>query len=486
MLQECLAVFLKARERGRGMAAEWMEEEKTLLNIKKLIASVWRMSHQQMRFYCRKLQKNRSKILPGQLGNAFLKKLEWILEQETGAAAKAWPQLMKDAEHLLTLIHTYDPLSKKDWLKALQQMEEQQEAYFQTELGAAFIQDIKEKLGADIPEKRRRCDNTRQAQNDFPTACLNDKKELERIAVWLTKDIDSQSIKPEKKKAVFLAEHFRRAAVLSCACLSACLMCIWLHRQMERNLSQWSLQQMKVPVHQNAEILSVEKPETGLPKDVKALKPDAEEAVKKVKIHSEKRAASKPDKLPQYKKMSKKYPQLYGWLQIPQTQIDYPVMRAQGDRDFYLNHDFSGAESAEGALFVDEKNNTYPLDSNTVIYGHNMKNGHVFGTLKRYTDEEFFREHKEIRFDTIYETGIYEVVAILKTRILNENEQGFRYYQFFQYDNEEEFKECLDFVEKNRIFETGSMLQYGDHLLMLSTCEYSQENGRLVVVARRK
>lgn len=114
-----------------------------------------------------------------------------------------------------------------------------------------------------------------------------------------------------------------------------------------------------------------------------------------------------------------------------------------------------------------------------------MKNGHMFGMLKLYTNESFFQEHKEICFDTIYEAGIYEAVAVLKTRILNENEQGFRYYQFFQYQNEAEFQECLDFVEENRIFETGGNLQYGDHILMLSTCEYSQENGRLVIVARK-
>ncbi len=93
--------------------------------------------------------------------------------------------------------------------------------------------------------------------------------------------------------------------------------------------------------------------------------------------------------------------------------------------------------------------------------------------------------HREIYFDTLYETGVYETVAVLKTRIRNENEQEFRYYQFFRYNNKEKFQECMDFVESSRMFWTGSSLQYGDKILMLSTCEYSQENGRLVVVARK-
>lgn len=173
-------------------------------------------------------------------------------------------------------------------------------------------------------------------------------------------------------------------------------------------------------------------------------------------------------------------------LQIPETLIDMPVMRPEEDREFYLHHDFTGAESSEGALFVDQESSSYPQDDNIVIYGHNMKNGHVFGMLNMYSDMDFYQAHREIYFDTLYETGVYEVVAVLRTRILNENEAGFRYYQFFNYQNEGEFQKCLEFVEQNRIFETGGTLQFGDHVLMLSTCEYSQENGRLVIVARKK
>lgn len=213
---------------------------------------------------------------------------------------------------------------------------------------------------------------------------------------------------------------------------------------------------------------------------------DAGQPLEKMQVQDRKQPETRPEKLPQYREMSEKYPQLYGWLQIPDTQIDLPVMRPESDRDFYLHHDFSGTESAEGALFADAESSLWPQDDNTVIYGHNMKNGHIFGTLKMYGDADFFQEHREIRFDTLYETGIYEAVAVLRTRILNEDEPGFRYYRFFQYGNEKEFQECWDFVEENRLFETDGTLQYGDQILMLSTCEYSQENGRLVVVARKR
>ena len=97
-----------------------------------------------------------------------------------------------------------------------------------------------------------------------------------------------------------------------------------------------------------------------------------------------------------------------------------------------------------------------------MVYGHNMKNGHMFGRLKMYADEEFFLSHKEIHFDTLYESGTYEAVAVLRTRILNENEEGFRYYQFFNYENGASYQKCLDFIAENQIFEAKPVLQYGD------------------------
>lgn len=425
------------------MVISWTEEEKALLNMKTMIAAGWRMNSQQLGFYCEKLEKSRSKILPGQLGNAFLKKLEWIAEQDAETTGKTWSYLMQDAELLLTFIRGHDALDEKAWLRMLPKLEMQREKYCRTELGTAFISCIKEKLG--------------------------DREELEKFELWLMEDAGRQSAKHEQKTNSFCSKRFRKAAVAALTCLAACFMCVWLYGQVGRYTDQQNLQQMKVSATANVNM------QRNLPA----------QTVKMMKIQPAPQAASKPEQLPQYREMSKEYPHLYGWLQIPKTQIDLPVMRAEGDREFYLQHDFSGEKSAEGALFVDEKNSVYPQDGNTVIYGHNMKNGHMFGMLKLYTNESFFQEHKEIRFDTIYEEGIYEAVAVLKTRILNKNEQGFRYYQFFQYQNEAEFQECLDFVEENRIFETGSNIQYGDRILMLSTCEYSQENGRLVIVARR-
>ncbi len=209
-------------------------------------------------------------------------------------------------------------------------------------------------------------------------------------------------------------------------------------------------------------------------------------------MQSEGRANSElkaPDILGQYQSFCENYPDVFGWLKIPGTEIDVPVMQSddeeKGEKYYYLHRDYTGKPSAEGSLFVDSKSGCYPQDDNTVIYGHNMNSGHIFGTLEKFMDYDYFREHQDIQYDTIYETGQYRVVAVLKTRILYQDEEGFRYYRFFHYDTQEEFQECLAFINRNKLFDTGEELRYGDQTIMLSTCEYSQENGRLVVVAKR-
>lgn len=110
-----------------------------------------------------------------------------------------------------------------------------------------------------------------------------------------------------------------------------------------------------------------------------------------------------------------------------------------------------------------------PLDNFIVVNGHNMKNGNIFGELKKFGSAGFISENPCIYFDTAYESNEYQIIAVLKTRILYETEEGFRYYQTFGYRSEEEFQECVDFIETNAIIETDEELAYGDEILMLST-----------------
>lgn len=193
----------------------------------------------------------------------------------------------------------------------------------------------------------------------------------------------------------------------------------------------------------------------------------------------------KPPVLEKYRELSDQYPELFGWLTIPDTRINYPVMQSATEKDYYLHHSYEGRPDDEGALFVDPASVGYPMDDNIVVYGHNMKNGHLFGELKNYSVESYFQNNREILFDTLYETSHYEVVTVVQTHIKSEAEDGFRYYQFFNYGTQEEFQACVDFIQENQIYDVENKLQYGDKLLMLSTCDYAQDNGRFVVIARK-
>ena len=182
-----------------------------------------------------------------------------------------------------------------------------------------------------------------------------------------------------------------------------------------------------------------------------------------------------------------KYAELYaqnsdfmGWLRIEGTGIDYPVMQSKDDPDFYLKHNFSKEYSRFGIPYMQE--NCGLSSDNIIIYGHNIKSKSMFNELTEYKDKDFYTAHKYITFDTLDEQRIYEVIAIFKTVAYSDS--GFQYYDFVNANTEEEFN---DYVAKSRalsFYDTGVTAEYGDKLLTLSTCEYSQKNGRFAVVAK--
>lgn len=191
------------------------------------------------------------------------------------------------------------------------------------------------------------------------------------------------------------------------------------------------------------------------------------------------------DILDQYAILYSMYPEVVGWIKIEDTHIDYPVMQDPTGQDYYLSHNFEGKEDAKGAPFVDTDTQIDPLDNNVVIYGHNINNGSQFGDLDLYLDQDFYTSHPNITFDTLYETGKYRIVAVVKTKVKQGDESGFRYYWFRGYEDRGEFQQLLDFIEEGSVYDTGETLDYGDSTIMLSTCEYTVDNGRLVLIAKR-
>ena len=181
--------------------------------------------------------------------------------------------------------------------------------------------------------------------------------------------------------------------------------------------------------------------------------------------------------LPQYRELFAENPDLAGWIQIEGTDLDYPVMFTPEEPEFYLRRDFYGNPSQSGVPFLD--GNYQEEGNHALIYGHNMDNGTMFATLLSYRDPEFWEEHPTIRFDTLYETGEYEVVAAFYGEILPLGTEGsFPYYTYTDLRDPKAFSEYLAQVEEAALYETGVTAVFGDAILTLSTCSNQGENGR--------
>lgn len=193
-----------------------------------------------------------------------------------------------------------------------------------------------------------------------------------------------------------------------------------------------------------------------------------------------------PEILLEYQKLYEQNSDFAGWLTIAGTEIDYPVMQAVPESsDFYLDHNFDGTEDINGSIFLDSRNDFEKQDDNLIIYGHNMKSGMMFGNLKQYLDEAYWREHKTITFNTIYEKAEYEIIAVCLSKVASEEEEGFRYYDFINAGNEEAFNNYVENIRELNVMKDDIAVSYGDKLLTLSTCNSYTEDGRLFLVAKK-
>lgn len=190
------------------------------------------------------------------------------------------------------------------------------------------------------------------------------------------------------------------------------------------------------------------------------------------------------DILPLYKDLYNQNKSLIGWLKIADTIIDYPVMQSE-DNEYFLDRNFNHQYDKNGSIFLDAQCSIMPRSDNLILYGHHMKSGNMFGNLWRYEDENYYFKHKYIEFDTLYEAGIYEVMYVFRDKVYSQEEVTFKYYEFIDANSKEEFESNMNEMALRSYYDTGVRAEYGDKLLTLSTCDYAQNNGRFVVVARQ-
>ena len=186
--------------------------------------------------------------------------------------------------------------------------------------------------------------------------------------------------------------------------------------------------------------------------------------------------------LPEYGELFLQNPDMVGWIKVEGTNINYPVMQTPNEPNFYLKHNFEKEYSDLGTPYVQEDCDI-AASNNLLIYGHHIKGQKMFGALEEYKSQSFYEEHKTVQFDTLTQHNEYEIIAVFKT--VAYSSEGFRYYDFVNAENEDEFNAYVEKCKELALYDTGVTAEYGDRLITLSTCEYSAQNGRLVVVAKK-
>lgn len=187
--------------------------------------------------------------------------------------------------------------------------------------------------------------------------------------------------------------------------------------------------------------------------------------------------------LPEYAALYELNDDIVGWIKIDGTPINYPVMQTPDYVDYYLKRDFNEKSSSRGCIYVREQCNVFEPSDNLTIYGHNMNDGSMFNSLSRYQHQSNWEANSYITFDTLYEHHTYQIFAVFKTSA--NVGKGFTYHLFVDAENEAEFDEFIATCKELAFYDTGITPKYGDKIICLSTCEYTQSNGRLVVCAVR-
>ncbi len=169
-----------------------------------------------------------------------------------------------------------------------------------------------------------------------------------------------------------------------------------------------------------------------------------------------------------------------GWLTI-QDVLDLPVV--QRDNSFYLKHNFQGKTSYSGTLFLDQRFSIVPPHENLLIYGHNMRDGSMFGQLLKYREKSFYIKHWLIQFETLYENGNYVVFAAFD--MVNDISSPSYYpYSYSKFDTDVQFEDYIAGVRQRSLIKCDLSILPTDTLLTLSTC-IDGDNSFLVIVARK-
>ena len=166
-----------------------------------------------------------------------------------------------------------------------------------------------------------------------------------------------------------------------------------------------------------------------------------------------------------------------GWLTVNNTNIDYPVVHYK-DNDYYLKKDYYKNKNRHGWIFMDYRNNIDDMSKNTIIYGHNLANQKMFGTLRYALNESWYKKtsNQIITFNTLNENMRWQIFSIYKVPVTTD-------YLTSDFASDDSYREFLNMITSRSIYNFNQIVDVGDNILTLSTCSNGFDQ-RLVIHAK--
>lgn len=192
-------------------------------------------------------------------------------------------------------------------------------------------------------------------------------------------------------------------------------------------------------------------------------------------------AEEEPLEIPvDFKALEEMNSDIYAWITVPGTAIDYPVVQHLADNSYYLNHTVEREEQISGSIFSEKENSIEFSDKNTVLYGHNMRDGSMFADLHKFEDNTFFNEHREVKIYTPDAIRTYHIFAayLYDDRHL---------LQSVDYEDDQSYENYLNEVLTQRSMrsnvDTSVELSKDSRIITLSTCHSMGDHYRYLVQA---
>ncbi|MGN0308876.1 MAG: class B sortase [Lachnospiraceae bacterium] len=376
---------------------------------------------------------------------------EYSVRGRSFRTARDYQAALRDQKKIQTIEKKYEMLDKGGRERLLEILK-QGKIHFETLLGEDFLEELEHRFKAENRvDTRKKKPAIKKKKESKKKADKKTPKKLEDYDEDMQKQIRYEFYRQEKK---------RKRLVLVCSLIAfVCIgYVVFYYYLYAKNSAQYEY--------------------------LASLKEEITEGEQKLKINYTSEEKKELVVLDKYKKLYSQNKSLIGWLKIDDTNIDYPVMQTVNN-EYYLDHNYTQEYDKNGSIFLDKDCDITNPGTNMIIYGHHMKSGKMFGNLDKYSSKDYYQEHPLIQFDTLYEEGIWQIMYVFRSRVYNEDEIVFKYYQFLDAATPEEFDSTMQEMANISLYDTGVTATYGDRLITLSTCDHQEEEGRFVVVAKK-